>query len=123
MPNDSGLPIVVDALAFSAAGLPLSGSTPAGVLFGTGIQANGPITTPESGSAARMGTAVLNGTSAVSVTAAAVTAASRIFLTIQAPGGTPGAPYVNTITPGTGFTVKSSAADTSTVAWLLVDHT
>lgn len=122
MLNDSGLPVVVDALA-SQSGQPLSGSTPAGVLFGTGVLANGPISTPESGSAPRMGTAVLNGTTAVTVTTAAVTANSRIFLTVQVPGGTPGAHYVNSITPGSGFTIKSAAGDTSTVAWFLVDHT
>ena len=45
-----------------------------------------------------------------------------IFLTTQAPAGTPGTPYVATVTPGTGFTVKStSSGDTSQVAWVLID--
>lgn len=124
MPDaNTPLAIAVDPLAMSPTGQPLSGSTPAGVLFGTGVQANGPITTPESGTAPRMGVAVLNGTTAVTVTTAGITAASRVFLTIQAPGGTPASPYVASITAGTGFTVKSTgASDTSVVAWLLVDH-
>lgn len=54
------------------------------------------------------------------VTTTAITATSRIFLTTQAPGGTPGAVYVNTITAGTGFTIRStSGTDTSLVAWMI----
>lgn len=45
---------------------------------------------------------------------------SRIHLTVVIPGGTVGSPYVNVITAGTGFTVKStSSTDTSTVAWMI----
>ncbi|MCW2872671.1 MAG: Pectate lyase superfamily protein, partial [Streptomyces oryziradicis] len=51
-----------------------------------------------------------------------VTTASRIFLTVQAPGGTPsGVAYVAGRTTGTSFTVKGAAGDTSTVAWLIVE--
>lgn len=67
------------------------------------------------------GSAVLNGTTAVVVPAAAVTANSRIFLTIQTPGGTPGSPYVSTRTAGVSFSVKSQAGDTSTCAWVIVE--
>jgi hypothetical protein len=87
MANDSGLPEVLTVFATSATGQPIAGANAQGLIYGTGVQANGPITTPESGSAPRMGTAVLNGTSAVTVTTAEVTASSRIFLTIQAPRG------------------------------------
>jgi hypothetical protein len=48
----------------------------------------------------------------------AVTANSRIFLTTQTPGGTPGALYVSARVAGTSFTVTStSGADTSTFAY------
>lgn len=76
------------------------------------------------GSNAYMGTVTLNGTTAVTVSTTAVSANSRIFLTTQAPAGTPGAPYVSSITAGTSFAVKStSGTDTSTAAWLIVNHT
>jgi pectate lyase-like protein len=74
------------------------------------------------GANARMGVATLNGTTAVTIANTSVTVASRIQLTIQAPGGTPGSPYVFTRTAGTSFQIKStSASDTSTVAWMLVE--
>ncbi|MEU5382682.1 hypothetical protein [Kitasatospora cineracea] len=73
------------------------------------------------GTSAKMGTVVLTaGTMVVPNTS--VTATSRIFLTAQAPGGTPGALYVSARAAGTSFTIKStSASDTSTVAYLIVD--
>lgn len=76
------------------------------------------------GSNAKMGTATLNGTTNVVVSTTAVNANSRIFLTTQAASATYGAPVVVSITAGTSFTIKSTlAGDTSTVAWLIVDHT
>ena len=69
------------------------------------------------------GTVTLNGTSAVSVATTAVTADSTIQLTVQ-PGTAPvGTPWVASITPGTGFTVKSSSSsDTAVVvAWAIVE--
>ncbi|MFI0265644.1 right-handed parallel beta-helix repeat-containing protein [Streptomyces luteogriseus] len=87
---------------------------------GTAGDSFGALTVKE-GTNARMGTAVLVG-GVVTVPTTAVTANSRIFLTIQTPGGTPGAQWVSARTPGTGFQVaSSSAADTSTVAWWIVD--
>lgn len=67
----------------------------------------------------RQGTAVLiAGT--VTVATTAVTATSRIFLTSQVDGGTPGFLRVTATTVGTDFTITSSnGADTSTVAWLI----
>jgi hypothetical protein len=52
---------------------------------------------------------------AVTVSNAAVTATSQILITLKTVGGTvsPGTVYVNTITPGTGFTVVNAASDTS----------
>lgn len=71
--------------------------------------------------AAVSGTAVLSGSTAVTVPTTAVTGDSKIFLTIQVPGTAPGAPYVSGRTVGASFQVKStSATDTSTVAWSLV---
>jgi hypothetical protein len=68
------------------------------------------------------GTLTLNGTTAVVVSDSAVTANSRIFLTIQAGAGTAGSPYVSARTAGTSFSVKSTAAgDTSTCAYLITE--
>lgn len=77
----------------------------------------------ESAGNAKMGVSVLvAGT--VTVANTAVNANSRIYLTPQITGGTAGFLNVGTITPGTSFVIHSSnAADTSTVAWLIVDHT
>lgn len=61
------------------------------------------------------GTFVANGATPVTVSNAAVTAGSQIEFTLKTPGGTVGAvPAVQTITPGTGFTVAGTALDTST---------
>lgn len=77
----------------------------------------------EGGGAAKMGTAILvAGTVVVPTTA--VTANTRVFVSAQAAGGTPGVVAVSARTAGTSFTLTSSnAADTSTVAWLLVEPT
>lgn len=73
------------------------------------------------GTNARMGTAVLvAGTVVVATTA--VTASSRIFLTAQTTGGTPGALRVSARTAAASFTITSTnAADTSTVAWIIFE--
>ncbi|MFJ2567869.1 glycosyl hydrolase family 28-related protein [Streptomyces sp. NPDC087568] len=76
---------------------------------------------PSGGGAARMGTAVLvAGT--VTVNTTAITANSVVQLTIQTPGGTVGSVYVNARVAGTSVTIKStSASDTSTVGWRILD--
>jgi hypothetical protein len=73
------------------------------------------------GTNARMGVATLvGGTATVSTTA--VTASSRVQLTSQADGGTPGWLRVSGRTAGTSFTItSSSASDTSTVAWVIIE--
>lgn len=73
------------------------------------------------GSNAKMGAAVLvAGT--VTVNTTAVASGSRIFLTVNTAGGTVGSPYVSARTAGTSFTITSTnAADTSTVAWWIID--
>lgn len=69
------------------------------------------------GSNAKQGTAVLVAGSVV-VSNTAVTATSRIFLTSQVDGGTPGFVRVSARTAATSFTITSSSAtDTSTVAY------
>lgn len=77
----------------------------------------------EGGAAAKMGTAVLvAGTVVVPTTA--VTANTRVFVSAQTAGGTPGIVAVSARSVGVSFTLTSSnAADTSTVAWLLVEPT
>lgn len=75
----------------------------------------------QEGSNAKMGTAVLAGGTVV-VTNTSVTANSRIFLTNNAPGGTPGWLRVSARTAGTSFTILSSSnTDTSTIAWMIVE--
>lgn len=73
------------------------------------------------GSNASMGVATLvGGTKVVSNTK--VTANSRIFLSIQTPGGTPGWLQVSARTAGTSFTIlSSSGTDTSVVAYMIVE--
>ena len=73
------------------------------------------------GANAKMGTAsLINGVTYVSTSV--VTSASRIYLTTQAPSGTPGAVYAPARSNGLSFTIMStSATDQSTVAWMLVE--
>ena len=74
------------------------------------------------GANAKMGTVALNGATEVTVSTTAVSATSRIFLTIQSPAGTPaGVAYVSSRVAGTSFGVKGIALDTSTVAWMIVE--
>jgi len=69
------------------------------------------------GSNAAMGLATLSG-GTITVSNTLVTANSRIFITTQADGGTPGAVRVSGRSAGTNFVITSSSgADTSTVAW------
>lgn len=76
----------------------------------------------EGGAAARMGVLTLNGATPVVVATTAVSATSRIFLTTQTVGGVPtGAQWVSARTPGTSFSVTGIAADTSVVAWVIVE--
>lgn len=60
------------------------------------------------------GTVTLNGSTDVTVANTSITSGSVILFTLKTVGGTVGAaPVVDTITPGTGFTVKGTAGDTS----------
>jgi hypothetical protein len=67
------------------------------------------------------GTFTLNGTTAVTVTNAAVTANSLIPITLKTVGGTVGAvPAIQTITAATGFTVAGTASDTSVYNYAII---
>lgn len=73
------------------------------------------------GTNARMGTATLvAGT--VTVANTSVSNNTRIFVGQHTPGGTVGAPFVSSVTAGTGFTIKStSSTDTSVVSYVLFE--
>ncbi|WP_409469054.1 right-handed parallel beta-helix repeat-containing protein [Streptomyces sp. HC307] len=93
-------------------------ATPKALNLGT---AGGGVAIKE-GANARMGVATLNGTTAVTIANTSITANTRIFLTIQTPGGTPASPYISGRTVGTNFQIKSTgASDTSVVAWALFE--
>ena len=67
------------------------------------------------------GRAVLVG-GTVTVNSTSVTANTNIFVTCQVPGGTPGFLRVSARVANTSFTIlSSSGADTSTVAYLLIE--
>lgn len=73
------------------------------------------------GSNATMGKSTMVG-GTVTVSNTKVTASSRIFLTVEAVGGTLGIVAVTARVAGTSFTITSSnALDTSDVAWLIVE--
>lgn len=73
------------------------------------------------GSGATMGICTLS-SGACTVTNSKTTANSRIFVTSQVDGGTPGFLRVDTRTAGTSFHIKSSSAsDTSTAAWIIIE--
>lgn len=73
------------------------------------------------GTNARMGSVALTA-GAATVANTSVTASTRIIVTSQVDGGTPGFLRVSTRTAGTSFTITSSSGtDTSTVAYLLVE--
>lgn len=75
------------------------------------------------GTNACMGTATL-AAGVILVNTTAVTATSRIFLTGQTTGGTAGELRISARVAGTSFTITSSSAtDTRSVAWLIIQPT
>jgi hypothetical protein len=75
----------------------------------------------KTGTNARIGTATLVG-GTVTVNNTSITANTRIFLTSNVDGGTPGWLRVSAKTNATSFVITSSSGtDTSTVAWYLVE--
>lgn len=85
------------------------------------IQTAGRGLSVKEGSNCKMGVSALVG-GTVTVSTTAVTTSSRIFLTSNTDGGTPGWLRVSARVNGTSFTITSSSgSDTSTVAWILVE--
>ena len=67
------------------------------------------------------GTGTLNGAAPVTVANAGVTTGSIVLFTLKTVGGSVGAvPAIQTITPGTGFTVAGTAGDTSTYNYVIL---
>jgi hypothetical protein len=64
-----------------------------------------------------------NGTTNVSVSDTSVTANSVVILTLKTAGGSAiiGPAYVFSLTPGTGFSIKSQVGDTSTYNYLIIN--
>ncbi len=92
------------------------------VTFAGSVASNVGLLVKEIPTEPRMGTLVLNGATEVTVATTAVTATSRIFLTVQEPGGTPsGIVFVSSRVASTSFGVKGIALDTSVVAWIIVE--
>lgn len=105
-------------------GVSMSGQTivPANSWVRYLIQTTGPstvtLTAIESGSFATKGTVVANGSTAVVVNTSAITKESVVSFGLNTVGGTPaGAPFLSAVTPGTSFSVKAVAGDTSTYNW------
>jgi len=70
---------------------------------------------------AKLGIATLSN-GVASVTTSAVSATSRVMLTIQSPSGSVGSPYVQSRVDGASFVIHStSATDQSVVAWVIID--
>lgn len=67
------------------------------------------------------GTVIAAGTGSVSVSNSNVTANSVILLTVKTISGVVGPPYVTSSTPGTGFTIRSAAGDSSTYNYLILN--
>lgn len=66
------------------------------------------------------GTFTANGATPVTVADNNVTSNSTVDITLKTVGGTVGAvPAIQTITPGTGFTVAATAGDTSVYNYLI----
>lgn len=73
------------------------------------------------GANARSGTLTLTGATPVVVANTTVTANTRIYLTANAPGGTPGHFWVSARSAGVSFSVTGTAGDTSTLAYFMVE--
>lgn len=75
----------------------------------------------KSGSNAKAGTVTANGATGVSVATTAITANSAVIFGLKTVGGTTAPVYMDTVTPGTGFNIKSTAGNTSVYNWVIVD--
>lgn len=68
---------------------------------------------------AQGGTFTANSGTAVTVANTNITANSVILFGLKTAGGTPAAPFLVTVTPGTGFTVNSGGSDTSVYNYII----
>jgi hypothetical protein len=94
--------IYTSPVAVSPGSIPYNGGPQSSAIFASG------------------GTFTANSGSAVTVVNANVTANSVILFGLKTVGGTPAAPFMVTVTPGTGFTVNSGGSDTSVYNyWIL----
>jgi hypothetical protein len=98
---------------------------PSGQIFVSPIQVPGSI--PYNGGSTTSaiptngGTVTLNGATPVTVANANVTANSIIDFSLRTVGGSVGAaPVLQTVTPGTGFTVAGTAGDDSIYNYLIL---
>jgi len=118
--TDPGPPAVWVSAAVAAAGVALL--TGAAFTGNVSVGGAGHGLAVAEGADAKQGVAVLGAGGTKDVSNTSVTADSRIFLTVQVPGGTVGSPYVSALTASSGFTISStSAADTSTVAYEIIE--
>lgn len=76
----------------------------------------------KSGSNAKAGTTSAMVAGSVTVSTTAITTNSVVVASLKTAGGTVGAPFVGTITPGTSFVLKStSGTDTSVYNWIILE--
>lgn len=70
----------------------------------------------------KAGTFTANGATSVVVNNTSITANSVVIPSVKTVGGTPaGAPYVFAKTPGTSFTMKAAAGDTSVYNYIILE--
>jgi hypothetical protein len=104
----------------------LTSLTPIGVnvtrdFFGNPVPQNGLVSVGAHQPSTTGATVTLNGAVAVTVANTAVTANSTILFTLKTIGGAVGTyPAIQTITPGTGFTVLGAGGDTSTYNYVIL---
>lgn len=92
--------------------------------FGSGAQITGigyPCTT-SCYVTASSGTFTANGSTAVTITDANITANSVVMFGLKTPNGTiAGQPYMSAVTAGTSFQVKAGASDTSAYNYVILN--
>jgi hypothetical protein len=98
-----------------------NGQTP-GTLDNTSIGQSTPApATVSTLSVKNAGTFTLNGATPVTVAALGITVNSQVLITLKNPVSVGAQPHVQTITPGTGFTVVGTAGDTSVYNYAIIN--